>query len=174
MTDEELREVLAENKRLEKLVYVPGLWRCPKCQFQLTQANLNAQNGTVTATDKPGDKCPNCHGPLWRVTERDAGNRLIDDLERLALENAELRRVAAQVQEQIAQWMITHSYATGHGDTIEDLLSELIGQVRAETVEESAKVADRHTDPLFSDAYRIAADDIAKRIRGLLNKDGAT
>ena len=33
--------------------------------------------------------------------------------------------VAATEREKVAQWMIEHGYATGHGDTIEDLLTEL-------------------------------------------------
>lgn len=56
----------------EDLVYVPGLWRCAKCKFELVQATLNAVDGTVSARDTPGEKCPNCQSPLWRVTERDA------------------------------------------------------------------------------------------------------
>jgi len=72
------RERLA---KLEGLVYVPGLWRCAKCEFQLTQMNLNANTGNVSARDEPGDKCPNCNSPLWRVTERDAGNQMCDRLE---------------------------------------------------------------------------------------------
>src|SRR5690242_19404375 len=66
---------------LERLVYVPGLWRCAKCDFTLVQANLNAGDGSVTARDQPGDKCPNCHSPLWRVTERQAGNDMVDRCE---------------------------------------------------------------------------------------------
>lgn len=49
----------AELPRLEGLVYVPGVWRCAKCDFRLIQSNLNANTGTVTARDTPGDKCPN-------------------------------------------------------------------------------------------------------------------
>jgi Mg2+/Co2+ transporter CorB len=37
---------------------------------------------------------------------------------------------AAAAREKLAAWMIEHSYATGHGDTAEDLLKELVGQVR--------------------------------------------
>jgi hypothetical protein len=33
-------------------------------------------------------------------------------------------------REKLAAWMIKHSYATGHGDNIEDLLDELEWQVR--------------------------------------------
>lgn len=33
-------------------------------------------------------------------------------------------------REKVAQWMIQRSYATGHGDTTEDLLAELEWQVR--------------------------------------------
>ena len=32
--------------------------------------------------------------------------------------------------ETVAKWMIDRSYATGHGDTIEDLLKELEWQIR--------------------------------------------
>jgi hypothetical protein len=31
-------------------------------------------------------------------------------------------------REYIARWMIAHSYTTGHGNTIDDLLFELAGQ----------------------------------------------
>lgn len=30
-----------------------------------------------------------------------------------------------EARERLAQWMIGHGYATGHGDTVEDLLAEL-------------------------------------------------
>ena len=32
-------------------------------------------------------------------------------------------------KEKLAQWMIQRGYATGHGDTIEDLLQELDSQI---------------------------------------------
>jgi hypothetical protein len=32
-------------------------------------------------------------------------------------------------KEKLAAWMIRHSFATGHGDTIEDLLEELAWQI---------------------------------------------
>lgn len=51
----------------------------------------------------------------------------------LSRENAQLRE---NDREAIAAWMMKHSYATGHGDTIEDLLNELVAQV-----------ADRHRAP---------------------------
>lgn len=68
----ELTRLTAERDAANALVYIPGQWRCPKCEFQLTQSNLNAQDGSVTARDDPGDKCPNCNSPLWRVTYREA------------------------------------------------------------------------------------------------------
>ena len=47
----------------------------------------------------------------------------LDDLERFAA------LVAAAERNKLAQWMIDHSYATGHGDTTEDLLQELEWQI---------------------------------------------
>lgn len=41
--------------------------------------------------------------------------------------DGEFERTAAR--ETVAQWMIENSFTTGHGDTLEDLLSELRGQI---------------------------------------------
>jgi hypothetical protein len=49
-------------------------------------------------------------------------------LEREAKVQAEAE---ARSKESIASWMITHSFATGHGDTIADLLGELAFQAEA-------------------------------------------
>ena len=38
--------------------------------------------------------------------------------------------VAAEEREKVARWMIKRGYATGHGDSIEDLLKELDWQVQ--------------------------------------------
>ena len=50
--------------------------------------------------------------------------------------------VAAAEREKVAAWMIQRSYATGHGDTTEDLLVELEWQVRESEREACAKVCD--------------------------------
>lgn len=47
-----------------------------------------------------------------------------DEIERFAA------LVAAAEREKVAAWMIERGYATGHGDTIEDLLKELVWQIR--------------------------------------------
>lgn len=49
-------------------IFVPGVFRCAKCNFTLVQSTLNARDGTVTARDAPGEKCPNDGSPMWRVT----------------------------------------------------------------------------------------------------------
>jgi 2-oxo-4-hydroxy-4-carboxy--5-ureidoimidazoline (OHCU) decarboxylase len=41
-----------------------------------------------------------------------------------------------ETREKIAQWMVERSYATGHGDSIEDLLEELQWQVAEHEREE--------------------------------------
>ena len=42
----------------------------------------------------------------------------------------------------VAQWMIRRSYATGHGDSVEDLLKELEWQVAEAEREACAKIAE--------------------------------
>jgi hypothetical protein len=50
----------------------------------------------------------------------------------IGLEYAEklIQLAAAEEREKVARWMIQHSYATGHGDTTEDLLKELEWQIK--------------------------------------------
>jgi hypothetical protein len=52
----------------------------------------------------------------------------------------------AAERNKLAQWMIDHSYTTGHGDTTEDLLKELEWQVREAEREACAKVCDEHLE----------------------------
>jgi len=59
-----------------------------------------------------------------------------EDLERFA------ELVAAVERNKLAQWMIQHSYATGHGDTTEDLLKELEWQIRESEREACARMAE--------------------------------
>ena len=50
------------------------------------------------------------------------------DFVKAQLKFAEL--VAAAEREKVAQWMMQRGYATGHGDTTEDLLAELDWQIK--------------------------------------------
>lgn len=75
-----LRAKEEENARLERLVYVPGLTKCAKCSCVLMSTTLYVDAGKVAADNTP-QQCPNGCGPMWRVTERDAGNDLVNRLE---------------------------------------------------------------------------------------------
>jgi len=68
----QLRTRIAE---LERLVYVPGVWRCPKCQFSPMRTALNVVTGRASADDTTGEKCPNCKSPLERSGERRLSRR---------------------------------------------------------------------------------------------------
>lgn len=65
-------ETEALKKRIEELereVFVPGLWKCSKCNFELIQKTLCATTGNVGMhTDRNGGQCPNCNSNLWKVT----------------------------------------------------------------------------------------------------------
>lgn len=50
--------------------------------------------------------------------------------------------VAAAERNKVAQWMMGQGYATGHGETVEDLLKELTWQIRENEREACAKVAE--------------------------------
>jgi hypothetical protein len=54
------------------------------------------------------------------------------------------RLVAAHEREKVAKWMVERSYATGHGDTIEDLLTEIDWQAAEREREGCASVAESY------------------------------
>jgi len=53
---------------------------------------------------------------------------------------------AADERNKLASWMIAKGYATGHGDTTEDLLKELEWQVRESEREACAVLCDQLSD----------------------------
>jgi hypothetical protein len=54
---------------LDFSAYVPGVWRCAKCGFILSQMVLIVSDCAVGVRDNPGEHCPNDGSPLWRVTQ---------------------------------------------------------------------------------------------------------
>lgn len=69
-----------EVERLRALVYVPELTKCARCGLSLVSSTMSAHTGNIRADRSPQD-CPNGCGPMWRITERDAGNDLCDRLD---------------------------------------------------------------------------------------------
>jgi hypothetical protein len=51
-------------------------------------------------------------------------NDMVDVVEKIVQAAVDAER------EKVAAWMIERGYATGHGDTIEDLLEELVREVK--------------------------------------------
>ena len=49
--------------------------------------------------------------------------------------------IVAAEREKVAQWMLQRGYATGHGDSIEDLLQELDCQIRERESQDDWKPA---------------------------------
>jgi hypothetical protein len=76
---------------------------------------------------------------------------------------AVMKEVEARLREKIAQWMIERGYATGHGDTVEDLLKELEWQIREREREKCIEVLLSNFDIEDEDVFNVAA---AIRARG--------
>ncbi len=83
----------------------------------------------------------------------------LEELERFAA------LVAAAEREKLAAWMMRQGYATGHGDTIKDLLKELEWQIAEREREACAKVCDvLAVHPEYaSDITKVAAQAIRAR-----------
>jgi hypothetical protein len=75
---------------LERLAYVPGVLYCPRCGLSLNSMRFDAATSRIAASNPPDELCINCAGPLQRLSERDAGNRLCDRNEALLKEIRQL------------------------------------------------------------------------------------
>jgi hypothetical protein len=62
------------------------------------------------------------------------------EIERINAYIKELEEALVIGREKVAAWMMRQGYATGHGDTVEDLLKELEWQIREREREACAKV----------------------------------
>jgi aminopeptidase N len=63
-----------------------------------------------------------------------------DELATLRTQLTTAHRERDEAREKVAAWMIAHSFATGHGDTIDDLLAELSGHIKSERDELKARI----------------------------------
>jgi len=89
-----------------------------------------------------------------------AFKRLLDcDEEVLRLVN----RVIQTEREAVATWIMGKGFATGHGDSIVDMLDELEWQVAEHERESCAKVADEYANGLERNYSEIIADAIRAR-----------
>lgn len=69
MMDADDAQALArEFKRMQGLIYCPGVLRCAKCEFRIIKTKLTPAG--AFANEEP-DTCPNCNVPMWRVTWKD-------------------------------------------------------------------------------------------------------
>jgi len=75
--------------------------------------------------------------------------------------------VAAAERNKVAQWIMACGYATGHGDTVEDLLKEFNWQVREEERELCAQICEQIADAPSNMVLGVALDCAAAiRARG--------
>lgn len=70
--------------------FVKGMLRCPKCKFVLYSRILYTKSGTVGNNNKSED-CMNGCGPMWKVDKDSYINELIESMNKLVLENNELK-----------------------------------------------------------------------------------
>ena len=76
------------------------------------------------------------------------------------------KAIESGLRETVAEWMIERGYATGHGDTVEDLLKELEWQIREREREDCAKLCEemaRRHDDIRRAALEVVAEWIRAR-----------
>ena len=95
---------------------------------------MNRDDIVLMARKAGGIECDCCLPYLQDYSEKE----LAGFLERFA------ELVAAAEREKVARWMMERGYATGHGDTVEDLLREIDWQAAEREREMCASVAESY------------------------------
>lgn len=98
---------------LYRLAYMPGCWRCPKCQFILTKTTMALNLGALVTTpeDRQSEQCPNDATWMVPVTYRESleqySDRLKEEFDRidgLTAELSTLRARAEAVEKTLGEW----------------------------------------------------------------------
>jgi uncharacterized protein YoaH (UPF0181 family) len=66
-----------------------------------------------------------------------------------------MRQQIAAERNKVASWMMAQGYATGHGDTVEDLLRELEWQVADRCAEIAYEAEPWHSADLIREAFGV-------------------
>lgn len=75
----------SEKAVQEAKQYVPGLFRCAKCDLSLVASTLYLKSGGVGPNNSP-QQCPNGCGPMWRVTWEQNSRELAKTIDNLVTE----------------------------------------------------------------------------------------
>lgn len=189
MMDADDAQALArEFKRMQDLIYCPGVLRCAKCDFRLIKTTLCIRDGNAYANNDP-DTCPNCNVPMWRVTWEDEAKDAYKTTESQMDRAIEAERSLAALQshgqafdaadktkstradiEGLA-YDVHHHWSVGHKDEAVAAILRFCPLVDAAGVREAcAKVADGNVmsgNDQWSAGHDAAARKIAHAIRSI-------
>lgn len=134
-------------------------WYCPNCgpEISVTVERIHTFSG-------PDDYivCTGCGETVDEKAETPAFVLALQ--QRIATLKADLAALREVEREKVAAWILSFGFATGHGDTIEDLLSEAgtqIQELRAaqEWVPVSERLPEKNTAVDLINVERYVADD---------------
>jgi len=132
-----------EFKRMQGLIYCPGVLRCAKCDFRLIKTTLTPAG--AFANEEP-DSCPNCNVPMWRVTWQDEAH------EAYRVAESQMER-ALGAEKKLAHPLLAQSVDHVAGEALREKIARIIA-------------AGNHGDPWWwKDAFDDGSDETAIRLR---------
>jgi hypothetical protein len=132
-----------EFKRMQGLIYCPGVLRCAKCDFRLIKTTLTPAG--AFANEEP-DSCPNCNVPMWRVTWQDEAH------EAYRVAESQMER-ALGAEKKLAHPLLAQSVDHVAGEALREKIARIIA-------------AGNHGDPWWwKQAFDDGSDETAVRLR---------
>lgn len=161
-------DLLKCEKRLRD--EIPSLHECqPQKDFTLAGYT---EGGIIARTLFTARAAAFSPAPHWDQETNPLRAECLDDARDVVKALAQgARQHAPGLMEEACEWMIARGYATGSGDTMSDLMTDLCHQVRERALKECAIVADGvRVNPkrTIDDSWREASGKIVGRIRALI------
>jgi hypothetical protein len=101
---QQVAELEADRERLGKLVYLPGIHECRKCNLLQISTNLHVMDGSTSA-DNTSKECANGCGPMWKVTYKDSFNEVMQRAEKAESQLSAYREALERLRD--CDWVIT-------------------------------------------------------------------
>lgn len=110
---------------LYRLAFMPGCFRCPKCNFQLSKQTMNFASGQIgtTESNRESEPCPNDGTAMVHVTYKEALEGYADRLK----EEFERRDTWRKLLEAASHGLRSYQY----GNTATDLAKEMADSIDA-------------------------------------------
>lgn len=123
-----LMEEIESVPDLYRLAYMPGVFRCPKCEFQLRKQTISTGSGEIgtSDTDRESEPCPNDGTMMVHVTYKE----MLADYDKRLGEEFSRRDEWRKLLEAASHGLRSYQYGNSSPDLAEEMANKIDQELR--------------------------------------------